>query len=338
MGHAPGSNAPPGTDAPPKAPDGQRLGFRGVPWLWRDLIVGLASVIAWRVAAGWLDVSGWPPAALWLPWAIQLLGMAWMLGYPFWVARRRRARLPRPSLRAAAVEAAVAVPALLVIWVQILMVRAAWEGLGGAPPENPLGPAARAGDWESAAAFTLLAALIAPLNEEVFFRGMLYNGLRQRCGPWLAAVLQAGVFGVLHSFGYVHAAYAALLGAAMAALYEWRRTLLAPIFVHALMNLAFGVVMVWAALSAANGPALGIRALPQDGGCRITEVQPGSGADAAELRVGDVVSAVDGRPVPDIDAVAAIVREKRVGDRVRIQFVRDGEARTVDAVLKRRRG
>ena len=69
MGHAPGSNAPPGTDAPPKAPDGQRLGFRGVPWLWRDLIVGLASVIAWRVAAGWLDVSGWPPAALWLPWA-----------------------------------------------------------------------------------------------------------------------------------------------------------------------------------------------------------------------------------------------------------------------------
>jgi putative serine protease PepD len=54
------------------------------------------------------------------------------------------------------------------------------------------------------------------------------------------------------------------------------------------------------------------------------------------LRVGDVVTALDGEPVADIQSMARLVRARQVGDRVTIDFARGGEARRVEAVLKGR--
>jgi uncharacterized protein len=331
------SMAPHDTTAPPEVLEGQRVALRGVPWLWKDLLVGFVPLIAMRVAAAWVDVAGLPSMVRWLVLLLVLLSMAWMLGYPLWIARRRHARLPRISIRAVAIEAALAIPALLVIWVALAAVLAAWTLLaGGPPPRNPLEPAAREGNWAFAAVFTLFAAIVAPVTEEVFFRGMVYNGLRQRLHPLLAAILQAAAFGLLHTFGYVHAALAALSGLALAAVYEWRGTLLAPIFVHALQNLVVGLIAVSAAISSANAPVLGIMGHAQDGGCLITEVHPESGGHEAGLRPGDRLTSVDEEPVADIHEVADVVRRKRVGDRVWVEFVRDGEIHRVEAILKLR--
>src|SRR5262249_28725962 len=140
-----------------------------------------------------------------------------------------------------------------------------------------------------------------------------------------AAIVQGAIFGLLHSFGYVHAVGAGLIGFALALLYEWRRTLLAPIFVHALNNLAVGLIAVAVAISAANAPALGIQGEPVEGGCQITAVFPGSGAEEAGLRIGDVVTAIDGVSVADIQQVAAVLRRKRVGEQVMVEFIRAGE-------------
>ncbi|MFI5460748.1 MAG: PDZ domain-containing protein [Isosphaerales bacterium] len=63
---------------------------------------------------------------------------------------------------------------------------------------------------------------------------------------------------------------------------------------------------------------------------------PGSAADAAGLQIGDVVTAVDRNPVADIRGMVQVIRRKRVGDRVFVEFIRGGQAHQVDPILQRR--
>jgi putative serine protease PepD len=65
-------------------------------------------------------------------------------------------------------------------------------------------------------------------------------------------------------------------------------------------------------------------------------VVPGSAAEQTGLRAGDVITAVDGRPVADHREVAILVRRKRVGDTIRVEFLRNGESHQVEAVLQAR--
>ncbi len=51
---------------------------------------------------------------------------------------------------------------------------------------------------------------------------------------------------------------------------------------------------------------------------------------------GDVVTAVDGRPVADPDALDAYVDDKRVGDTVRLDYLRDGQPASLDLRLGER--
>jgi membrane protease YdiL (CAAX protease family) len=268
---------------------------------------------------------------------LNCFNIAWMLGYPLWIVRRKRVHLSRASLRRVVIEAVIAVPTLLVIWLVLAVVLAAWTLL--APevlPTNPLDSAAQAGAWTYIALFTLLASLVAPLTEEVFFRGMLYKGLRHRIHPVAAAVLQAAAFGLLHNVGYSYAALATLLGLALAVVYELRQTILAPMFVHSFHNLSVGLLALIVAIGAANAPVLGIAGNAHDGGCLLTDVTKGSGAEDAGLQVNDVITSVNGLPVSNAPAIAAIVRQKQAGDKIRLEFIRAGEVHRVEAVLKSR--
>jgi serine protease DegQ len=67
--------------------------------------------------------------------------------------------------------------------------------------------------------------------------------------------------------------------------------------------------------------ALGVAAA---GGAIVTQVEPGSGAEAAGMLAGDVVIAVDGRPVLDAGDLRNAVGLRRVGDRVAITLLREG--------------
>jgi membrane protease YdiL (CAAX protease family) len=235
-------------------------------------------------------------------------------------------------------QALLAIPFFIVLWVALAVVVAAWIYLvGGEPPNNPLEPTVQAGNWPVAVVFTLVAAIVAPITEEVFFRGMVYNCLCQRMHFKLSIILQGAVFGWLHTFGYVHAAMASLLGMALAALYEWRRTLLTPIFVHAFQNALVGSIAVMAAINTANAPVLGIQGDPHDEGCLVTKVFPDTGADEAGLRADDVITSIDGEPVVNIQDVSNAVRKKRAGDLVEFTFLRGGKLHRAEVVLRRRR-
>jgi putative serine protease PepD len=87
----------------------------------------------------------------------------------------------------------------------------------------------------------------------------------------------------------------------------------------------------------ADAPQLGVWGDPHEGGCLVTKVVPAGAADTAGLRPGDLVTALDGVPVSDIRSLARIVRGRRAGDRVTVEFVRGGEAHQIEVVLKSRR-
>lgn len=44
----------------------------------------------------------------------------------------------------------------------------------------------------------LAAVVLAPIGEELFFRGILFQALRRRVGLWAAATISSAVFGVVH--------------------------------------------------------------------------------------------------------------------------------------------
>jgi serine protease Do len=71
-------------------------------------------------------------------------------------------------------------------------------------------------------------------------------------------------------------------------------------------------------------------------GARVEEVVPGSAADAAGLRVGDVVLAVDGEPPAGRMGLRRLLADRSIGERVELQVLRDGRADLVAAELGRR--
>jgi uncharacterized protein len=91
-------------------------------------------------------------------------------------------------------------------------------------------------DPASLAAFFLVGAFIAPLAEEMCFRGILYTYFR-RWGILLALIASTAIFVLLHSFHGVPVIQIAG-GIVFAVAYETSRNLMVPITIHTLGNLA----------------------------------------------------------------------------------------------------
>ena len=63
---------------------------------------------------------------------------------------------------------------------------------------------------------------------------------------------------------------------------------------------------------------------------------PGSPADAAGIRAGDIVIEADRTPVDGQGAFVAAIRDKSPGDSIDIVVLRNGERLTLTAVLAER--
>lgn len=87
-----------------------------------------------------------------------------------------------------------------------------------------------------ALAFAAVLVLLAPLAEEVFFRGFVQEVLRERVGRLWTVALAALLFTVVHRYS-VQFLPVLLVGLFLSGLYEWRRSLTAGITAHALLNL-----------------------------------------------------------------------------------------------------
>ena len=118
---------------------------------------------------------------------------------------------------------------------------------------------------------TLLGAgLLAPVAEELFFRGFLYTALRQRLGITAAVTISSLVFAIGHidALGVVAASF--IMGIALALAYEYTRSLWVAIAIHAVNNtlatvLAYLMMLILAYLQGQGiDPTLWTSPLPTD--------------------------------------------------------------------------
>lgn len=91
--------------------------------------------------------------------------------------------------------------------------------------------------WWEYAAMGLMAVGVAPLAEEVVFRGLLYPFLKQRIRPEWAVAISSLLFGAIH-FNLMTLPPLIFLALILVWLYESTGNLLAPVVAHAVFNLA----------------------------------------------------------------------------------------------------
>lgn len=82
-------------------------------------------------------------------------------------------------------------------------------------------------------AFT--AIILAPLNEELLFRGGIYRFLKSRCRPRLALTITSLLFGLAHA-NLLEFLPLVLIGALLVRTYERTGRIIAPIVFHAAFN------------------------------------------------------------------------------------------------------
>lgn len=311
-------------------------GVRG-NWSTRDVVVGLSIIFLWRL----IPYIGVEQIALLPSWvlfgAMLALPQAFFLIYPLALAKRRGVTLfHRPDLKILLTEFAVVLPILLGLLLTLMLVAYFIQRLA---PNSP-GPAeyvqqvsSRRGIWY-AISILLLSFTVAPVCEEVFFRRFLQGALRQRLSFVPATIVQCFLFAMLHTFGTIHNGLVFLMGLVLTALHFWRKTLLAPILLHAGNNLftAF-VVSVWLYVNA-FGPALGVQMQDHPEGCRIEMIVPDSPAARVGIVPGDFITAVNGQPIHRAAELSQTIKFRRVGETVRLRVSRNGGIREIDVKLE----
>lgn len=91
--------------------------------------------------------------------------------------------------------------------------------------------------YNSSVAVQFVAAgFTAPIVEELIFRGLIYNRLKDMVNVKWAVILSAVLFGVFHG-NWVQAPYAVIIGLVAAFVYEKYKSIIAPILLHMTVNI-----------------------------------------------------------------------------------------------------
>jgi membrane protease YdiL (CAAX protease family) len=128
-----------------------------------------------------------------------------------------------------------------------------WWRPGWRLPEHPVLEALRAPGMPAwVHVFTILGPIaVAPVAEELFFRGIVQSFLKQHLGGrWRPILLGAVVFGGAHYIQPQVVLPLTALGIILGYLYERRGSLVAPIALHVVFNLR---TIVWQALLTGGG-------------------------------------------------------------------------------------
>ena len=122
-------------------------------------------------------------------------------------------------------------------------------------PGHPIVEDFANGSWEPIVTAILAAAVIAPIIEEVAFRGLLYRHLRDWSAKYRASVsilfaclLNSFIFTIIHPQSWVGLFVLMPLALGFSLVREWRNSLLAPVTMHAINNGAISIVMLLMAI------------------------------------------------------------------------------------------
>ena len=312
--------------------------FRSQTWKTKWLLMGGTFLALWYCVR-FLDlrwISRWPTLLFLL--VAGLAPQLFLLLFPLFTRNKENARRIRvPSLPRCLIELAIAVPIVIVTMLALGGLNYLYGKLFPGKTITP--DAIRNIAWASprfAYPMLLFSFTIAPVAEEVFFRGFIYNEFRRRMPKVVAVLVQSFIFGFCHFFGTTHAVIAVALGILITIIYEWRKTLVSPIFVHAGVNFlsAIGVLAMMAEYS--NRPTIGIIGGTNDTECIVRQVITNSAASESGIMIGDRIVAFEGQPVANFADLAVAVSTREPDDTVVLSLVRDGQTLDIQVTLKRR--
>lgn len=317
--------------------------FADVPWRWSDILLGFAPLILIRAISLILRPE-WVtriPTWVWIPMTVA--NMIWLLTLPLVIAHRRLGASPRfsqrPGFLAVGLEALIALGSIPLMWMVLFACLVVVILVNGRPPtpEMPLAPIAGSPNPWDRIALVLLAICAAPIAEECFFRGMLFNKLRRHMSPGLAVPLQGVIFGLVHPFGALHVALISVIGMFLGVVYLWRKTIVTSMFMHAFQNgVALALMLLFLTLMS-NGPWLGVGGEAVERGHLIKQLAPDGPAAKAGLQVGDIITTLDGKPVSDIGSLMQFLLVHKAGDRVSVAYIRAGVKGQLEVVLEKRK-
>jgi membrane protease YdiL (CAAX protease family) len=218
-----------------------------VPFSIWDALVALfvyfvGQLIAGLVLGVGMAVTGRVPAStetLAVAVAAQVLGLL-LAGLYLLLRRRLTWRIlgpVRPSALSVAIGLGVGVGGTLLAYLLNGVLSLVFEP--EAPVEQQLLQDILAGGWATVLG-VIAAVVMAPIAEEVLFRGLLFQALRRRTGLWVAAGLSSLVFTAVH-VEIVTSQPLALVGLfALGVLFAWSfhrsGSLVVPIIGHAVFN------------------------------------------------------------------------------------------------------
>jgi uncharacterized protein len=240
-------------EAPADRRSGPPRDFR-VPWTWADWVMGPlftlffgAAFAATVVGLMGLDPLGGGRDLVFVGVLTQVSGLA---GFLVWLAARGsltrhllgyappRARHLGYGL-AAGVGGYVGFVAYMTGMLQLI-------GIDDLPRQESLLGIVEGEGLVLVLGFVMVVVL-APLVEELVYRGVIFQGMRQRWGFWLGALLSAGIFAVVHlellfsggaydASGWVSISGIGLLAVWFAWLLHRTGSLIVPIVAHAVFN------------------------------------------------------------------------------------------------------
>jgi membrane protease YdiL (CAAX protease family) len=313
------------------------LSYRDFPWRWRDVLMGyLPFLLAPAILVPLRQVLLNAPSWTWIAFSYAT-GM-WMFAYPVYVVRKRTGLPEWPRPRMMIHQALLAIPLVVISYLIAVAVTSGLNGLLGdsARGDSPIDAMLHVTSRLQWIFLYILGVVVAPLGEEPFHRGMLYNALRQRMHWGPAAVLVSVVFALFHPYGLADRAAVFVLGLFLAGFYEWKKTLFAPMVLHALINSLAMTAAFFMAAAFANSPMIGLAIEGRDEGCLVVHVIPGGPAEKAGIKVGDIVREMDVYSVRDLRDIFSIMQMHKAGDTIPVKYLRDGKQFNVDVTLKER--
>ena len=82
-----------------------------------------------------------------------------------------------------------------------------------------------------------------------------------------------------------------------------------------------------------NQAYLGVKPNNNRDGVKIVEITKDSSADQAGLKLGDVITSIDGNPIRTVESLVNSIRGNEPGDQIAINYLRNGEQRQTIATL-----
>lgn len=216
-------------------------GYGGAWTLPLGLVVFLVSTLAWIGFSMTLDIGiatlpGLHPAmGIFLDSAARMLPTLIALGLLF----RKPEHVVRVMGLGTRVELRVILGAFSLLMILDQVLRSVFEAAGSNDPGGGLS-LMDAGMW--GLAFALISAcILAPVAEEVMYRGVLFRSFQNRLGVLPAAVISSAIFAILHFYDGYGLASVAVFGFSCALLYSATGSLTTVIALHMLYNTAIKV-------------------------------------------------------------------------------------------------